>query len=346
RHVRTIGDEVESTRFAGFPHRYARAERNGGIQDLALAVGEHHPAHRVRGGVLRLLVEPREVAVVEIGRVGEHAGDHLALAELTVDHQRERIRGLAHRLLDGRTLASVLDEKIPQRGRHHGDEHRDHQQDEPRADGERQPASEKTGARRSRNGCCGSPTRGHLPGRLFESDVRVHRAASLRVPRGEGQRARRCSTIASAAAANEIAHTAHHPKWVKAVLARKAPTALPPQMCAANTVLRRLRALGSTEVTRVWLATMAARNPQSRSIAPTTRAATHSAPKPNTTKAAITSAMPSATTGPAPRRSIHLPAERARTMPEAPGMPNNPVAVGPRPCSACIIGAIVAQKPP
>ena len=76
-----------------------------------------------------------------------------------------------------------------------------------------------------------------------------------------------------------IAHTAIQPAPARAVLARKAPVALPPQICAPKTVLNRLRASGATEVMTVWLATSAVRRPQSSRMAPPTTAATESAAK-------------------------------------------------------------------
>src|SRR2546427_8618682 len=72
-----------------------------------------------------------------------------------------------------------------------------------------------------------------------------------------------------------MAHTASHPECASAVLARNAPVAFPPQMCAPNTVLKRLRASGATDVISVWFATSAERSPQSSSTAPAITAPTH-----------------------------------------------------------------------
>ena len=60
----------------------------------------------------------------------------------------------------------------------------------------------------------------------------------------------------------------------------------------------------------------------------------------------MTSAIPVVTTGRTPPRSIQRPAGRATRMPAAPGIPISPAATGPRPCTAAIISASVAQKPP
>ena len=54
-----------------------------------------------------------------------------------------------------------------------------------------------------------------------------------------------------------------------------------PDMDGAD-VLERLRASGASEFTTVWLATIAARRPLSRSAAPTASAAGHQRPKANT----------------------------------------------------------------
>ncbi len=58
--------------------------------------------------------------------------------------------------------------------------------------------------------------------------------------------------------------------------------ALPDQTLKPNTVLERLRASGASELTTVWLATIAARRPLSRSAAPIASAAGHQTPKTNT----------------------------------------------------------------
>src|SRR5258708_40083748 len=122
-----------------------------------------------------------------------------------------------------------------------------------------------------------------------------------------------------------MAHTASHPAYASALLARNAPVVLPAHRCAPNTVLKRLRASGATEATSVTLATRAARRPQSRSTAPAITAPIHSGANPNPRYAASTRPTPEATTGKAPRRSAQRPAGRPRGSPAAPGMAVTPV---------------------
>src|SRR5258708_17531142 len=105
-----------------------------------------------------------------------------------------------------------------------------------------------------------------------------------------------------------MAHTASHPEYASAVLARNAATALPPQICATKTVLKRLRASGATEVISVWFATRAERSPQSSSTAPAITAPAHSGANANARYAASTRHTPAVTMGKAPRRSVQRPA--------------------------------------
>ena len=75
-----------------------------------------------------------------------------------------------------------------------------------------------------------------------------------------------------------------------------------------KSVLARARESGTAELTSVWFATIAARRPMSSSIAPTTTAAIHHAPKPMAIHAAIIEQMPASTTGLTPARSVQRPA--------------------------------------
>src|SRR5258708_14512151 len=105
-----------------------------------------------------------------------------------------------------------------------------------------------------------------------------------------------------------MAHTASHPEYASAVLARNAPTALPPQICAPKTVLKRLRASGATEVISVWFATRAERSPQSSSTAPAITAPAHSGAHANPRYPAITRHTPARTTGETPPPALPPPA--------------------------------------
>src|SRR5260221_11692670 len=93
-----------------------------------------------------------------------------------------------------------------------------------------------------------------------------------------------------------MAHTASHPAYASALLARNAPVVLPAHRCAPNTVLKRLRASGATKVTSVTLATRAAPRPQSRRTAPAITAPIHSAANPDTRHAVNTRPTPAGTT--------------------------------------------------
>ncbi len=111
-------------------------------------------------------------------------------------------------------------------------------------------------------------------------------------------------------------------------------------------VLPRARESGTAVLTSVWLATIAARRPQSRSIAPITTAATDHTPRPMKIQAASIVDIPVSTTGMTPARSVQRPAGRATKMPAAPGMPRSPAPVGPTPWSVATTGAATAQNPP
>ena len=69
---------------------------------------------------------------VEIGRIGEEARHRLALAELLVDHHRERARGLAQSALEARPFAVVGAADDPQRRDESRKKYRQGQQDQPK----------------------------------------------------------------------------------------------------------------------------------------------------------------------------------------------------------------------
>src|SRR5439155_5819678 len=154
-----------------------------------------------------------------------------------------------------------------------------------------------------------------ISGSLFPEDAGISRHDTL-----DAGRKRHCTSSAMQDALTAMAHTASHPQCASAVLARNAPTALPPQMCAPKTVLKRLRASGATEVISVWFATRAERSPQSRSTAPAITAPTHKGANANATYAASTRHTPPVTMGKAPRRSVQRPAACDTSMPAAPGI--------------------------
>ncbi|HYY60421.1 MAG TPA: hypothetical protein VE756_03435, partial [Burkholderiales bacterium] len=62
---------------------------------------------------------------------------------------------------------------------------------------------------------------------------------------------RSCTASAIAAANAEMAHTASQPLAASALVAMKAPMALPDQTLRPKTVLERLRASGASELTTV-----------------------------------------------------------------------------------------------
>ncbi len=134
----------------------------------------------------------------------------------------------------------------------------------------------------------------------------------------------RCISSAMTIAVIATPHTASQPKCANVQLVRNAPTAFPLHTCSPKRVLARARESGTAELISVWLATIAARRPQSSSIAPTTTAAIDHTPKPMATHAASIEHMPASTTGmhsgavrPAPRRTRHQYARRAGDTDEA-----------------------------
>jgi hypothetical protein len=101
------------------------------------------------GGPPSLFVERAKVRFrqaggsVECGRIGQKAGYRLALAQLSVDHHRQRAGGLAETALEADTLAVIGPTDDPQGGDESRKEHCQRQQDQPNT--QRQVASLKQG---------------------------------------------------------------------------------------------------------------------------------------------------------------------------------------------------------
>ncbi len=180
---RPVGDEREAARLAGRPRWNRCIERHGRVDDLALGIREHHPTAHAARGALRLLVEALELAAVEIGRVRQEARDDLALADLAIDDQRQGARRLAHRLLDGGALALVLQEDAPDTRGDHRHEHRDHEEDEPAADGQRHEPTPRRARAHAMDADCRGEAGGKLGGEMRTRKDIAGTAGSLRPDR-------------------------------------------------------------------------------------------------------------------------------------------------------------------